>query len=77
MGLILNAKRGNLNDYIANKQSKSSGEIKVKKIKVLQSIDSLGIGGNEIFTMNFFRHIDKSKFQVDFVIYDKIGRAHV
>ena len=70
MGLILNAKRGNLNDYIANKQSKSSGEIKVKKIKVLQSIDSLGIGGNEIFTMNFFRHIDKSKFQVDFVIYD-------
>ena len=41
-----------------------------KKIRILQSLGTLGIGGNEIFVMNFFRHIDKSKFQVDFVIYD-------
>lgn len=40
------------------------------KIKILMSLGSLGIGGNEIFVMNFFRHIDKSKFQVDFVIFD-------
>lgn len=41
-----------------------------EKIKVLQSVGTLGIGGNEIFVMNFFRHIDKSRFQMDFVIYD-------
>lgn len=40
------------------------------KIKVLQSVNSLGMGGNVIFVMNFFRHIDKEKFQVDFLIYD-------
>ena len=41
-----------------------------KKIRVLQSVSSLGVGGNELFVMNLFRNIDKSKFQVDFVIYD-------
>ena len=41
-----------------------------KKIRVLQSVSSLGVGGNELFVMNLFREIDKSKFQVDFVIYD-------
>lgn len=41
-----------------------------QKIRVLQSLNSLGIGGNVIFVMNFFRKIDKEKFQVDFVIYD-------
>lgn len=40
------------------------------KIKVLQSVNSLGMGGNVIFVMNFFRYIDKEKFQVDFLIYD-------
>lgn len=40
-------------------------------IKVLQSVSSLGIGGNELSVMNFFRNIDKSKFQVDFLIYDE------
>lgn len=39
-------------------------------IKVLQSVSSLGIGGNEIFVMNLFRNIDKELFQVDFIIYD-------
>lgn len=41
-----------------------------EKIKVLQSVISLGIGGNEMFVMNFFRNIDKEKFQIDFLIYD-------
>lgn len=41
-----------------------------QKIKVLQSINSFGMGGNTIFAMQFFRHIDKEKFQIDFVIYD-------
>ncbi len=40
------------------------------KTKILMSVNSLGLGGNVIFVMNFFRHIDKSKFQVDFVIFD-------
>lgn len=41
-----------------------------EKIRIIQSVGTLGVGGNEIFVMNFFRHIDKKKFQVDFVIYD-------
>lgn len=41
-----------------------------RKIRILQSLGSLGIGGNELFVMNFFRNIDKEKFQIDFVIYD-------
>lgn len=40
------------------------------KIKILMSLNSLGLGGNVIFVMNFFRRIDKEKFQVDFLIYD-------
>ena len=41
-----------------------------KKIRVLESVNSLGMGGNVIFVMNFFRKIDKDEFQIDFVIYD-------
>ncbi|MCI8544536.1 MAG: glycosyltransferase family 1 protein [Lachnospiraceae bacterium] len=41
-----------------------------EKIKILQSVNSLGIGGNVIFVMNYFRQINKEKFQIDFVIYD-------
>ena len=41
-----------------------------EKIKVLMSVSSLGMGGNVIFVMNFFRHLNKDRFQVDFVIYD-------
>ena len=41
-----------------------------EKVRVLQSVGSLGVGGNEIFVMNFFRNINKDKFQIDFVIYD-------
>ena len=43
---------------------------KDNRIKILQSVSSLGVGGNELFVMNLFREIDKSKFQVDFLIYD-------
>lgn len=42
----------------------------MRKIKILQSINSLGVGGTTIFVMNFFRYINKEKFQIDFVIYD-------
>ena len=41
-----------------------------RKLRVLQSLGSLGIGGNELFVMNLFRNMDKEKFQVDFIIYD-------
>jgi len=41
-----------------------------EKIRVLQSVNSLGIGGSVICVMNFFRHIDRERFQVDFVICD-------
>lgn len=41
------------------------------KIKILMSLNSLGLGGNVIFVMNFFRRIDKERFQVDFIIYDE------
>lgn len=40
------------------------------KIRILMSVNSLGLGGNVIFVMNFFRHIDKEKFQIDFLIFD-------
>ena len=35
------------------------------KIKVLQSLISFGVGGNQIFVMNFFRHFNKDKFHID------------
>ncbi len=41
------------------------------KIKVLISVGSLGIGGNEIFVMNFYRHINKNNIQMDFITYDE------
>lgn len=40
------------------------------KIKILMSLNSLGLGGNEIFVINFLRRIDNEKFQVDVLIYD-------
>lgn len=46
------------------------GKLEMKKIKVLQCLGSLGIGGNEIFVMNFFRVIKKERFQVDFLVFD-------
>lgn len=43
----------------------------MKKIKILQSVNSLGIGGSTLFAIYFFRHINRKKFQVDFIIYDE------
>lgn len=40
-----------------------------KKIKILLSVSSLGIGGTETFVMNFYRHINRESFQIDFIIY--------
>lgn len=45
-----------------------------KKIRILESVESLGIGGNEMSVMNFFRHLNRDEFQVDFIVYnDKKG----
>lgn len=42
----------------------------MKKRKVLEIVSSLGIGGNPIFVMNYFRVLNKEKFQIDFLIFD-------
>lgn len=42
----------------------------MKKRKVLEIVNSLGIGGNPIFVMNFFRIINQKEFEVDFLIFD-------
>lgn len=45
-----------------------------KKIKVLQVIGSLRIGGAENVAMNFCRYLDKNKFQCDFLVFgENIG----
>lgn len=45
----------------------------IKKIKVLQVIGSLRIGGAENVAMNFCRYLDKNKYQCDFLVFgDKI-----
>lgn len=41
-----------------------------QKTRLLLSVGSLGMGGTEIFVMNLFRNLDKTQFQVDFVVYD-------
>lgn len=40
------------------------------KIKVLQSMDTIGVGGTEVFVMNLYRSIDKDRFDFDFVVFD-------
>lgn len=39
------------------------------KKRVLEILGGLGIGGNEIFVMNLYRTIDKSKFEISFLIF--------
>lgn len=41
-----------------------------RKIRILQSMDTIGVGGTEAFVINLYRSIDKTKFQFDFVVYD-------
>lgn len=40
------------------------------KIKVLEVLTALKIGGTEMFVMNYFRHIDREQFEIDFLIFD-------
>ena len=42
----------------------------MEKVKILVTLGSLGVGGNEKFAMNLFHHIDKQKFQMDFAVFD-------
>jgi len=45
-----------------------------KKIRVLQVIGALNIGGAETMVMNFWRYINKDLFQFDFLVYgNQIG----
>lgn len=41
-----------------------------RKIRVLQSMDTIGVGGTEVFVMNLYRFIDKEMFEFSFVVYD-------
>ncbi len=40
-----------------------------EKIKILHVLGGLNLGGAETFVMNFYKNIDKSKFQFDFVVH--------
>lgn len=44
--------------------------IELKKMKILMTATSMGIGGTEIFVTNVLKYIDIEKYQVDFYIYD-------
>lgn len=43
------------------------------KIKVLITLGSLAIGGNEVFVLNLINNIDYKKFDVDVLVYSKVG----
>lgn len=43
------------------------------KIKVLVTVGSMSIGGNEVFTINLAKNIDRSKFDLDVLIYSDNG----
>ena len=44
------------------------------KIRVLQVCGQLSIGGQEMMVKNFFKYINKEKFEFDYIVYgDKIG----
>ena len=46
----------------------------MENVKVLHVLEGLDIGGKEICAMNFYRNINKDKFQFDFAISaSKIG----
>lgn len=40
-----------------------------KKIKILQVIGALNIGGAENVAMNFSRYMDKTRFQIDYLVF--------
>ena len=54
-------------------------------IRVLQVVTYMGRGGLESMIMNYYRHVDRTQVQFDFLVHrreradfdDEIGRAHV
>ena len=42
-------------------------------IRVLHVVTYMGRGGLETMLMNYYRHIDKSKVQFDFVVQTSVG----
>lgn len=48
-----------------------------RKIRVLQSMDTIGVGGTEIFVMNLYRSIDRDKIQFNFVVYDNYKKEYL
>lgn len=41
----------------------------MKKIKILQVVGQLTIGGQEKMALNFFKYLNREKFQVDYLVY--------
>ena len=54
-----------------------------KPIRIAQMMTDMNYGGVEMVIMNYYRHIDRTKFQFDFyalegsTVPQQIGRAHV
>lgn len=45
---------------------------KTKPIRILHVLNSLNRGGAETMLMNYYRKMDRSRFQFDFVVHIKI-----
>lgn len=47
----------------------------MRKIKVLQVIGSLRVGGAELVALNFYKYIDRTRFSFDYLVYgEEIGK---
>lgn len=44
--------------------------------RVLQIVDSMGMGGIQAFIMNVYRSIDKEEFQFDFLLHHKLPNSY-
>ena len=44
-----------------------------KKIKVLLTVGSMGIGGNEVFVLNLVENLNRDEFEVGVLIFSKLG----
>ena len=44
--------------------------------RILQVVDSMGMGGIQAFIMNVYRMIDKSKYQFDFLLHHKYSDSY-
>ena len=47
-----------------------------KPIRILQVIDNMDLGGMENMLINYYKKIDKNKFQFDFLLSNKSSCAH-